>query len=145
MMATHSEHITPQFVSSALDLQEKVRVWAGRAVQNGFSEDAGAGNRIVLRRRPKQGYIVVVVAPIIGYFYGGFMYGGQAAIIYAMIFAVLGLCGIPLMKPTVIETYWSTDAPFTVTVEASGDRRDFKNAVNDLKYILSTNPGTSIQ
>jgi hypothetical protein len=95
-MAKHSERITPQFVSSAVDVQEKMRAWAGRAVQSGFSEDAGSGNRIVLRRRPKQGYIVIIVAPIIGFFYGGFMYGDQAAIIYALIFAVLGLCGLPI-------------------------------------------------
>ena len=149
MMATrqrrHSERITPQFVSSALDVQEKMRVWANRAIQDGFSEDESTGNRITLRRRPRQAYLAIIFGPIIGFLYGSFMYGSYAGLIYGAIFGLLGICGFAVTKPTVVTAYWLDRAPFEVTMEASASGGDFKNVVNDLKYVLSTDPGTALQ
>jgi hypothetical protein len=144
MLANHNERITPQFVSSALDMQEKIRVWVSRSNYNGFKEEENAGNRVVLKRRAKQIYQAAVVAPIIGFFYGMFMYGTFAGIIIAAIFGVCYLCYLLFSKPTIISIQWGNESPFFVTVDATGDKNDFKNVIEDLKYVLSTDPGTSL-
>ncbi len=144
-MADHSERITPQFVSSALDVQEKMRVWANRAIRDGFSEDERTENRITLRRRPRVASLAVIFGPIFGFLYGTFMYGSFAGLIHAAIFGFLGICGFAITKPTVITAYWLDRVPFEVHVEVTAAGYDYMNAIKDLKYVLYTDPGTAIQ
>ena len=144
-MANHNERITVQYVSSLVDVQEKIRVWVNRATHNGFKETS-TENQAVLKRRSKQVYVAVILGPIIGFFYGTIMYGAFAGIIHALVFGVLGLCGIPLAKSTVVKTSWNNELPFHVDVDASGNNKsDYENVIDDLRYVLSTDPGTSIQ
>ena len=145
MLADHNERITVQHVSSLLEVQEKMRVWMSRSTWNGFKEDTSSENHAVLKRRSMQGYQAAALGPIIGFVYGSIMYGSFAGILYAAAFGVCGLCSIPLAKPTVITTTWNIEPPYYINVDASGNKGDFKKAIEDLKYILTTDPGTSLQ
>ena len=146
MLAHYNERIPVQYVSSFFDLQEKMKVWMNRAVYNGFNVDSFTGNYAVVKRESNQKYLGLVVGPIMGFFYGLFMYGSFGAIIWAITCGICGLCGIPFVKPTIVSTSWNNEPPFHVNVDASSNNKgDFKNVIQDLRYILSTDPGTSIQ
>jgi len=150
MLADLNERIAVQHVTSLLDVQEKIRVWIKRSMWNDFKEEASSENRVVLKRRSMQGYQAAILGPIIGFVYGTIMYGSFAGLIYGAVFGVCGLCGIPLAKPTLISATWNNEPPYYVSVDASGNKGDFKKAIEDLKYILSsdsvtTEPGTEIR
>ena len=145
MVANYNERITVQYVSSLVDVQDKIRVWVNRATHNGFKETS-TENQTVLKRRSKQYYLSIIISIIVGFFYGTIMYGAFAGIIHALFFGVFTLCcNIPFAKPTVITTTWNNEPPFVVDVDAAGTQGDFKNVIEDLRYVLSTDPGTSIQ
>lgn len=73
------------------------------------------------------------------------MYGAFAGIIIAAIFGCCYACYIPFVKPTIVSITVNENTPFFVDLDASGDKKDFKLVVEDLKYILTTDPGTSLQ
>ncbi len=143
MLAGYNERIEVQHVSNLFEVQEKMRVWMSRSIWNGFKEEASSENQAMLKRRSMQGYYAAAITPIFGFFYGTIMYGAFAGLIHAAFFGVCGLCSIPLAKPTIITTTWNNESPYQVYIDATGEKRDYKKAIEDLKYILSTDPGTT--
>ncbi|MFW9787802.1 MAG: hypothetical protein ACFFE1_09000, partial [Candidatus Thorarchaeota archaeon] len=119
MMVDHNERITVQHVSDRADVQEKMKVWLSRAAYNGYKVESNKENYAVVKRQSNQKFLGVIVAPIMGFFYGLFMYGSFGAIIWALTGLICGFCGVPLVKPTTISTSWNNESPFYVNVEAT--------------------------
>jgi len=145
MLVNHNETITPQNVTSLLDVQGKIRTWVDRAQEfYEYKEASNSESQIVLTRKSKAYYEQVIIGLIITFLYGFFMYG-VGGIILVLIFGICYACYIPFLKDTAITVNIQGDSPFAISVHAKGNKKDFQKVVEDLKYIMSTQPDSVLE
>lgn len=145
MMVDHKEKFRPQNVTNLLDVQGKMRTWVERAQQHyEYKEASNSESQIVLTRKSKAYYEQAIIGLFIVFIFG-LLYGIINAIGMAVICGIGYACYIPFLKDTAITVNIQGDSPFVISVHAKGNKKDFQKVVEDLRYIMSTQPDSVLE